>query len=52
MLAAPALKLVTRPRKREVAFLAFSAGFFALALSAVGTICVVCAHPATVAVLR
>lgn len=47
----PAPKLLARPRKREVAFLLFGAGVFLLSISAVSTICVVCAYPATVAAI-
>lgn len=35
--------------KGEVAFLLLGAGVFTFGLFAVSTICVVCAHPATVA---
>ncbi|WP_449276627.1 hypothetical protein [Leucobacter sp. GX24907] len=42
-------RILKRPRKREVAFLVFGAAVFALGVSAVSTICVICAHPATVA---
>lgn len=47
--ATPASRRLVRPKKREVAFLLFGAAFFTLAVSAVTTVCVVCAHPATVA---
>lgn len=39
-----------KPRVGEVAFLLFGAAAFAGGLAAVGTICVVCAHPATVGI--
>lgn len=51
MTVATTPKLFSKPRRREVAFFAFGAGVFALGLSAFGTICVVCAHPATVAAI-
>lgn len=47
----PVPKSLARPRKREVAFLLFGAGVFLFGISAVSTICVVCAHPATVAAI-
>lgn len=47
----PVPKLLTRPRKRDVAFLLFGAGVFLFSITAVTTICVVCAHPATVSAI-
>lgn len=44
-------KTQTRPRKGEIAFLLFGASVFSVGLAALGTICVVCAHPATVAAI-
>lgn len=41
--------LTAKRRKRELVFFAFSAGVFTFSMTALGAICVVCAHPATVA---
>ena len=50
MHATSASKVAPRPRKRDIVFVTVSGGFFALTLSVVGTVCVVCTYPATVMV--
>lgn len=39
-------------RKRELFFFLFGSGVFVFSLTVLGIVCVVCSHPATVALTR